>query len=249
MRRGGGWPRCGAALERARREGLPVRHDKASAKNLFNLERSLLCLTNVHRIQNGRRAAAARHAARPGRPRAHSADMAARGFFDHTNPEGLDPSARAVGRRLSRPAGENIATTADGTVFALFELWRTSTAATTRTCSTPRYKAAGFGVDPTAAPRGPGGHRHADVRLRRGRHRGRRARSLRQLDSCAKAKLSLINLRKALKKAKEKGSSRVSGAEDGKGRSEQGQPALAVGADPSARPARPLGMGQRGPRR
>jgi uncharacterized protein YkwD len=54
--------------------------------------------------------------------RAHSADMAARGFFSHTNPDGLDPfeRMRAAGYN-GRIMGENIAagfTTADAVMNA-----------------------------------------------------------------------------------------------------------------------------------
>ncbi len=42
--------------------------------------------------------------------RAHSADMARRKFFDHTNPDGLDPSARVrrAGYRCSAGVSENL---------------------------------------------------------------------------------------------------------------------------------------------
>ncbi len=41
--------------------------------------------------------------------RAHSADMAARAFFDHVNPDGKDPTDRATAQGYSYSAGENIA--------------------------------------------------------------------------------------------------------------------------------------------
>jgi len=40
---------------------------------------------------------------------AHSADMAARNYFSHTNPEGLTPSDRAQAAGYGRGVGENIA--------------------------------------------------------------------------------------------------------------------------------------------
>jgi uncharacterized protein YkwD len=40
---------------------------------------------------------------------AHSTDMAARNYFSHTNPEGLNPSDRAQAAGYGRGAGENIA--------------------------------------------------------------------------------------------------------------------------------------------
>lgn len=41
--------------------------------------------------------------------RAHSLDMATRGFFDHVNPDGQDPTARAQAAGYGGTAGENIA--------------------------------------------------------------------------------------------------------------------------------------------
>jgi uncharacterized protein YkwD len=41
--------------------------------------------------------------------RLHSADMILRGFFDHTNPDGLTPSARAAAQGYMLGVGENIA--------------------------------------------------------------------------------------------------------------------------------------------
>lgn len=41
--------------------------------------------------------------------RAHSADMAARAFFDHVNPDGKDPTDRATAQGYTYSAGENIA--------------------------------------------------------------------------------------------------------------------------------------------
>ena len=40
---------------------------------------------------------------------AHSADMAARNYFSHTNPEGLSPSDRTQAAGYGRSTGENIA--------------------------------------------------------------------------------------------------------------------------------------------
>ncbi|HWI08224.1 MAG TPA: CAP domain-containing protein [Solirubrobacteraceae bacterium] len=39
----------------------------------------------------------------------HSLDMGVRGFFDHVNPDGLDPTARAAAQGYGAGAGENIA--------------------------------------------------------------------------------------------------------------------------------------------
>jgi hypothetical protein len=183
-------------------EGCLYGTDKASSKNLFNVERSLLCFTNVHRLRAGakpllRDSRLARAA------RSHSADMAARGFFSHTTPEGLDPSARAAAAGYPGGAGENIATSGQGTVFALFELWRTSTQGHNENMLNAAYVAAGFGVDPHCCPSGfPGitgtqkfGFVPADT--------DDDALDLyASSNSCAKAKLSVIRLKKAVKKKK-----------------------------------------------
>lgn len=39
----------------------------------------------------------------------HAADMSARGYMDHVNPEGMDPSARAAAQGYDDPVGENVA--------------------------------------------------------------------------------------------------------------------------------------------
>ena len=54
--------------------------------------------------------------------RLHSADMAARNFFDHTNPNGLTPTNRAVAAGYSGTAGENIGA-GYSTVDALYRSW------------------------------------------------------------------------------------------------------------------------------
>lgn len=174
--------------------------DKASSKNRFNVERSLLCLTNVHRIRSGakpllldtRLAKAAR---------AHSADMAARGFFSHTTPEGADPSARATAAGYPGAAGENIATTSAGTAFALFELWRTSTQGHNENMLNAAYKAAGFGVDPHCCPSGFAGITGTQMFGFAQPDTDDDALDLyASSNSCAKAKLSVIRLKKALRK-------------------------------------------------
>lgn len=54
--------------------------------------------------------------------RLHGADMAARSFFDHTNPDGLTPTNRAVAAGYSGTAGENIGANYS-TIDALYYGW------------------------------------------------------------------------------------------------------------------------------
>ncbi len=54
--------------------------------------------------------------------RAHSADMAARNFFDHMNPSGFNPTFRATAAGYTGTAGENIGA-GYSTVDALYRSW------------------------------------------------------------------------------------------------------------------------------
>ncbi len=54
--------------------------------------------------------------------RLHGADMAARSFFDHTNPDGLTPTNRAVAAGYAGTAGENIGANYS-TIDALYYSW------------------------------------------------------------------------------------------------------------------------------
>jgi uncharacterized protein YkwD len=75
--------------------------------NLREFEQRVFELTNIERANHGlpaliwneNLASAAL---------AHSTDMAVRGFFDHTSPDGIGPSARAREHGHARSAGENI---------------------------------------------------------------------------------------------------------------------------------------------
>jgi uncharacterized protein YkwD len=109
------------------------------------VERSLLCLTNLHRFRGGvppvlldtRLTVAAR---------GHSSDMVARGYFDHYNPEGAGPSDRAVAAGYLAGAAENIAANGTGTAWSLFEQWRDSPGHNANMLGS--YVAAGMGVAP-----------------------------------------------------------------------------------------------------
>lgn len=54
--------------------------------------------------------------------RAHSLDMPARSFFEHTNPSGQSPSARVQARGYAGTAGENIGA-GHASIDALFQAW------------------------------------------------------------------------------------------------------------------------------
>ena len=89
---------CGDAAERA-----------PSAKTLAAAERATLCLVNAQRTKRKL------PALRPSRPLgraagAHSADMVARRFFDHVNPDGLDQADRAAAAGYRGQVGENMYT-------------------------------------------------------------------------------------------------------------------------------------------
>jgi uncharacterized protein YkwD len=117
---------------------------KASAGTAGKVERSLLCLTNLHRVRNGL-AALERDTRLGAAARGHSADMVARNYFDHVTPEGAGPSQRAQAAGYPGGAGENIAANGNGSAFSLFDQWRNS-AGHNQNMLTAGYVAAGFGV-------------------------------------------------------------------------------------------------------
>ena len=111
------------------------------------MERSLLCLTNLHRARNGL-GALKRDTRLGAAARAHSADMVARNYFDHFTPEGTSPSDRARAAGYPGGAGENLAALGGGaTAFALFDGWRRS-AGHNQNMLNPPYVTAGMGVAP-----------------------------------------------------------------------------------------------------
>lgn len=120
--------------------------DDAPRLDLLQLERDVQERANAERIAQGLRtlawsdsiATVARH---------HSEDMARRDFFDHRNPDGLDPSqrARVVGLRCEIVEGSSVWR---GFAENLFYTQRFSTATTTtfgggRTETTYHWKSAG----------------------------------------------------------------------------------------------------------
>jgi uncharacterized protein YkwD len=76
--------------------------------DLDAVEARILDLVNVERSRR-RLPPLLREARLDGLARAHSADMAERRFFDHTNPDGASPTQRgeAAGISCVRPAGED----------------------------------------------------------------------------------------------------------------------------------------------
>lgn len=181
--------------------GCLFESEPATNSNQDKLENSLLCLTNVYRLQNGfaalpedtRLAAAAR---------GHSTDMFNRGFFDHTNPDGADPTTRAQAAGYPGGAGENIAMNVDGTVFKLFDQWRNSVGHNTNMLS-PLYKAAGFGIQQGCCPSGPRGiigTQKFGLIPANTQYTG--LDLFASSDACAKVKLKVVNGKEKLKKKK-----------------------------------------------
>ncbi len=129
-------------------------NESLTESNQARVELALLCLTNVHRLTHGapplaldsRLTAAAR---------GHSADMVARGYFDHYDPEGDGPDERARAAGYPGPAGENIAADSAGTPRALFRLWRQSPTHE-ENMLVPEYRSAGTGMVLGIAEEPPG---------------------------------------------------------------------------------------------
>ena len=170
---------------------------KVAGKTAGKVERSLLCLANVHRLRNGldplRRDTRLARAAR-----AHSADMVARGYFDHTTPEGRDPSDRA--RAAGYPGGvaENLAANSTGSAFSLFEGWRNSSGHNANMLGP--HRTAGFGIA-RGFPGGGRGGTGTQMFSSAGANTGDTALGLYASSSpCAKAKRARLRARAKLKR-------------------------------------------------
>jgi uncharacterized protein YkwD len=128
---------------------------KVTAQNQEEVNRSLLCLTNLYRVRSGvgpipldsRLYAAAK---------AHSADMHARGFFDHDNPDGAGPPERARAFGYPGGANENIAMNIEGTALMLIQQWQRSSGHNMNLLE-PSFRAIGVGVVRGCCPSGPEG--------------------------------------------------------------------------------------------
>jgi uncharacterized protein YkwD len=185
-------PAAASAAEGCLFQGL-----KPSAKTAGNVERSLLCLTNLHRVRNGleplRRDTRLSKAAR-----AHSADMVARDYFDHTTPEGRGPSDRARAAGYPGGAGENIAASSGGSAFSLFDAWRGSPGHNENMLG-GGYATAGFGVV-RGFPGGGGGGTGTQMFSSAGANTGDTALGLYASSGrCAKAKKGHLRLRAKLR--------------------------------------------------
>ncbi len=134
-------PATAPAQERCLFQGL-----KASSATTVKVERSLLCLTNVHRANNGL-GALLRDTRLGSAARAHSSDMVSRDYFDHFTPEGASPSDRARAAGYPGGAGENIAANSTGSAFSLLDQWRNSSGHNQNMLGSS-YLTAGFGVAP-----------------------------------------------------------------------------------------------------
>ncbi len=178
-----------------------------SKKNLFKAERSLLCLTNLHRLRAGvkpllrdtRLAAAAR---------AHSADMANRLYFDHTTPEGttFDQRAAAAGYPFISLSENIAAASVNPTPLGLFYQWRNSTTGPNENMLLPGWRAGGIGIDPRfALSGGPGitGTQMFGAPTTNTKDDGLDYYA--NSSKCAKAKIGLIKKREARKRARKKG--------------------------------------------
>jgi len=178
---------------------------KVTGKNRDTVERSLFCLSNLHRLRSGvsllRIDSRLSNAAR-----AHSDDMLARGFFDHTNPDGAGPSVRAANFGYAFGSGENIATNTKGTARSLFQQWRDSPGHNQNMLS-PDYPAAGMGINRNCCPGGAGPGITGTQMLGVGPADG----SDDALDfyassrKCARAREGLILKREARRRARKKG--------------------------------------------
>jgi hypothetical protein len=90
------------------RTPCPDEHATPTALNSAQVSDAIFCLSNQVRANYGL-PAFHRDARLDDAARLHSADMSDRGFFDHTNPDGLTPNDRAVVQGYTLGVGENIA--------------------------------------------------------------------------------------------------------------------------------------------
>ncbi|HKJ36803.1 MAG TPA: CAP domain-containing protein [Solirubrobacterales bacterium] len=136
---------AGAAADRCKGENKPVKPG-----NFAKSERVMLCLVNVHRAEH-------EVGALPMEPtlwraaRDHSADMVARRYFGHQNPEGENATERARRAGYRGGVGENIQTRSGGTPHEFFESFRRS-ADHNENMLRPSYAVAGIGFADGFAP-------------------------------------------------------------------------------------------------
>jgi uncharacterized protein YkwD len=142
----GGGPSL-ASAERPDVDGCAGSWLRPQAGNVLQVRAATLCLVNAQR---------ARHSLQPlsenlllqRAAELHSLDMAARDFFEHQNPDGVQPDARIV--RQGYPpilVGENLAwgETAKSAPAAIVELWMNSPGHR-RNILEPQYREIGIGM-------------------------------------------------------------------------------------------------------
>ena len=126
---------------------------------LRDAERATLCLLNFERRERGLGRLRPNPALRVAALR-HSEDMVERDFFEHENPDGLEPHDRIVraGYRLRRggfSTGENLATGDPGTPAAMVDGWMHSPGHR-RNILRPGFDEIGIGIVPRHQEGGPG---------------------------------------------------------------------------------------------
>jgi len=134
-------------------EGCLYQDEAVTPSNQARVERSLLCLANAVRARAGLNLLSA-DPRLDRAARGHSADMVARGYFDHIGLDGSTPSDRAQAAGYPGGAGENIAASSRGTAISVFSLWRASAGHNANLLGS--YAATGLGVAP-GYPGGRGG--------------------------------------------------------------------------------------------
>jgi uncharacterized protein YkwD len=118
--------------------------DDPAVQDLARAQRTLVCLNNAVRLHSGLNALTSDPRLQ-GAATAHSADMAARLYFDHVTPEGVTPAARASAAGYPASVGENIGASTGLTPRFVFQAWRASPGHNTNLLY-PLYQATGIGL-------------------------------------------------------------------------------------------------------
>lgn len=126
---------CGKAADRG-----------PTAKTLADAEKATLCLINAQRrkrdLKPMRNSSALQRAAAK-----HSADMVARDFFDHVNPDGKNQADRGAAEGYRGGVGENIFTgTGSGVTPRVAVRWWMKSAGHRKNILTKAYRDAGLGI-------------------------------------------------------------------------------------------------------
>jgi uncharacterized protein YkwD len=118
--------------------------EEVATQDLTRAERTLLCLNNAVRVHAGLNALASDPRLQ-GAASAHSADMAARLYFEHVTPEGVTPAAQAVAAGYLAGVGQNIGASTGLTPIFVFRAWRASPGHNINLLY-PLYQATGIGL-------------------------------------------------------------------------------------------------------